>query len=77
MRYLLWLPYSWVKWITTLVATETEPGQMPDDDPNINFPDTKSLGLSELNCPFTPPDKCPGVRRVQDLIFGLGESSPN
>ena len=77
LRYLLWLPYSWVKWITTLVATETEPGQMPEDDPNINFPDTKSLGLSDLNCPFTPPDKCPGVRRVQDLIFGLGQPNPN
>ena len=50
---------------------------MPEDDPNINFPDTKSLGLSELNCPFTPPDKCPGVRRVQDLIFGLGQPNPN
>ena len=77
LEYLLWMPYSWVKYITTLVATETEPGQKPEDDPSINFPDTKSLGVSELNCPFTAPDMCPGVSKIQDLIFGLGDVSPN
>tara|TARA_S200000501_G_scaffold377299_1_gene435133 strand:+ start:747 stop:1922 length:1176 start_codon:yes stop_codon:yes gene_type:complete len=77
LEYLLWLPYSWVKYITTLVATETEPGEIPEDDPSINFPDTKSLGVSKLNCPFTSPDACPGVSKIQDLIFGLSDPSPN
>ena len=75
MEYLLWMPYSWIKYITTLVAAETAPGVEPVDDPSINFPDTKSLGVSELNCPFTAPDECYGVSKIQDLFFGLGESA--
>lgn len=75
LEYLLWMPYSWIKYITTLVAAETAPGMEPVDDPSINFPDTKSLGVSELNCPFTAPDECYGVSKIQDLFFGLGESA--
>ena len=75
LEYLLWMPYSWIKYITTLVAAETAPGVEPVDDPSINFPDTKSLGVSELNCPFTAPDECYGVSKIQDLFFGLGESA--
>ncbi len=72
LEYLLWMPYSWIKYITTLVASEPSPGVEPVDDPSINFPDTKSLGVSELNCPFTSPDKCSGVSKIQNLFFGLG-----
>ena len=77
LEYLLWMPYSWIKYITTLVAAETEPDKEPEDDPSINFPDTKSLGVSELNCPFTAPVECPGVNRMQNLFFGLGDFSSN
>ena len=73
LEYLLWMPYSWIKYITLMLATEPEPGAMPVDDPSLNFPDTKSLGVSDLNCPFTSPDQCPGVTKIQNLIFGLKE----
>ena len=69
------MPYSWIKYITTLAVAETAPGVEPVDDPSINFPDTKSLGVSELNCPFTAPDECYGVSRNTRSLFGLGESA--
>ena len=75
LEYLLWMPYSWIKYITLMLATEPEPGAAPVDDPSLNFPDTKSLGVSNLNCPFTAPDICPGVNKIQNLIFGLGDVS--
>ena len=47
------------------------------DDPNINIPNTQAKGISIYHCPFTTPNNCPGVSKVQDLIFGLSEPNPN
>ena len=78
LSYILWLPYSWVRAISEYLApAPTGPDEEFVDDPNLNIPNTQAKGISMYHCPFTSPDECPGVSRIQDLIFGLSEPSPN
>lgn len=72
LAYILWMPYSWVRYITELLApAPAEPGAEIVDDPNLNIPNTQAQGISIYHCPFTSPDKCEGVTKIQDLIFDL------
>ena len=72
LAYILWMPYSWVRYITELLApAPAEPGAEIVDDPNLNIPNTQAQGISIYHCPFTTPDKCEGVVKIQDLIFDL------
>lgn len=77
LAYLLWLPYSWVRAITEFLAPSQDDNEEFVDDPNINIPNTQAKGISIYHCPFTTPNNCPGVSKVQDLIFGLSEPNPN
>ena len=75
MDYLLWLPFSWLKAIGEAFAGdgESDPEQ---NDGSINMPATMSV-KDKFNCPNTTTDKCPPVQRMQDLVFGLTDLSPN
>ena len=74
LSYILWLPYSWVRYITELLApAPAEPDAEIVDDPNLNIPNTQAKGISVHHCPFTSPNNCPGVTKMQNLIFDLVE----
>ena len=78
LAYLLWMPYSWVRAITEFLAPAPSDGNEEFvDDPNLNIPNTQAKGISIYHCPFTSPDDCEGVTKIQNLIFGLSESSAN
>ena len=78
LAYLLWMPYSWVRAITEFLAPAPSDGNEEFvDDPNLNIPNTQAKGISIYHCPFTSPDECEGVTKIQNLIFGLSESSAN
>ena len=78
LAYLLWMPYSWVRAITEFLApTPSDENEEFVDDPNLNIPNTQAKGISIYHCPFTSPDECEGVTKIQNLIFGLSESSAN
>ena len=63
--------------ITEFLAPSQDDNEEFVDDPNINIPNTQAKGISIYHCPFTTPNNCPGVSKVQDLIFGLSEPNPN
>ena len=75
MDYLLWLPFSWLKAIGEAFAGDGE-SDPEDSDGSINMPATMSV-KDKFNCPNTTTDKCPPVQRMQDLVFGLTDLSPN
>ena len=78
LAYLLWMPYSWVRSITEFLApAPSDENEEFVDDPNLNIPNTQAKGISIYHCPFTSPDECGGVTKIQNLIFGLSESSAN
>ena len=78
LAYLLWMPYSWVRAITEFLApAPSDDNEEFVDDPNLNIPNTQAKGISIYDCPFTSPDECEGVTKIQNLIFGLSESSAN
>lgn len=78
LAYLLWMPYSWVRAITEFLApAPSDSDEEFVDDPNLNIPNTQAKGISIYHCPFTSPDECEGVTKIQNLIFGLSESSAN
>ena len=75
MDYLLWLPFSWLKAIGEAFAGDGE-SDPEESDGSINMPATMSV-KDKFNCPNTTTDKCPPVQRMQDLVFGLTDLSPN
>ena len=75
MDYLLWLPFSWLKAIGEAFAGDGE-SDPEESDGSINMPATMSV-KDRFNCPNTTTDKCPPVQRMQDLVFGLTDLSPN
>ena len=75
MDYLLWLPFSWLKAIGEAFAGDGE-SNPEESDGSINMPATMSV-KDKFNCPNTTTDKCPPVQRMQDLVFGLTDLSPN
>ena len=75
MDYLLWLPFSWLKAIGEAFAGDGE-SDPEGSDGSINMPATMSV-KDKFNCPNTTTDKCPPVQRMQDLVFGLTDLSPN
>ena len=75
MDYLLWLPFSWLKAIGEAFAGDGE-SDPEENDGSINMPATMSV-KDKFNCPNTTTDKCPPVQRMQDLVFGLTDLSPN
>ena len=78
LAYLLWMPYSWVRAIIEFLAPAPSDGNEEFvDDPNLNIPNTQAKGISIYHCPFTSPDECEGVTKIQNLIFGLSESIAN
>jgi len=75
MDYLLWLPFSWLKAIGEAFAGDGE-SDPEESDGSINMPATMSV-KDKFNCPNTTTDKCPPVQKMQDLVFGLTDLSPN
>ena len=76
LDYVLWLPFSWLKAIGEAFAGAEEEAPASDESGGINMPATMSQ-KDKFNCPNTSTDKCPPVQRIQNLVFGLTEASPN